>query len=98
MRAWYPKEHGFESGSSGNSSYGKPRKHTHAVVPDPWQYRLSVLVDLQESGIEYHEKPNGSIVANLPGRGWMEKTPEMLKMDYKEYVNKLCGKEVYLIA
>lgn len=98
MSGWSPKRAGFESGNSGNSGYGKPRKHCPAVVPDLWQYKLGLLTYLEEKGIEHYEKESGSIVANLPGHGWMEKTPEMLEKDYKEHVNSLCGREVYLIA
>lgn len=96
--SWSAKRAGFESGTSGNSGYGKTRNHCPAVVPDLWQYKLGLLTDLEEKGIEHYEKLDGSIVANLPGHGWMKKTPEMLEMDYKEHVNKLCGREVYLIA
>jgi len=97
--SWSAKRAGFESGNSGNSGYGRFRKPCRtAVVPDIQQFKHSLLLELDADGIVYDVESDGTIVANLPGRGWVEKTPEMLEEDYKEYVNKLCGREVYLIA
>lgn len=89
MSDWSPKAHGFESGSSGNSSYGKRRTSRSGLLPDFWQYRLGILAELLDDGIDYHEEADGAIVANLPGRGWMKKTSEMQEQDYREYIAKL---------
>lgn len=94
MSSWYPKEHGFESGSSGNSSFGKARTRRARTVPDFWQYRLGVLVDLAEKGIPHYEKEDGTIVADIPGCGKMQMTPEMQKENHQRYVDRLRGKEV----
>ena len=89
--SWSPKNAGFESGSSGNTSYGKCRTSRHGLLPDFWQYRLGILAELLEEGIDYREEADGSIVANLPGRGWMKKTHEMQEQDYRDYIAKLKG-------
>lgn len=88
---WSPKRAGFESGNSGNTSYGKRRTSRSGLLPDFWQYRLGILAELLEEGIDYREEADGSIVANLPGRGWMKKTKEMQEQDYTDYIAKLKG-------
>jgi hypothetical protein len=63
--------------------------------PDFWQYRLGLLMDLDERGIQYYENEDGTIIADLPGCGWMQMTREMQEQNYRRRVNKICGREVY---
>lgn len=85
---WSPKRAGFESGTSGNSSYGKPRKRVVNVVLDLWGYRASIIASLINDGIEYKDEPDGSILAFLNG-AWRKKSFEMLKQDHEDYLKKV---------
>jgi len=96
--SWTPKAAGFESGNSGNTSYGKARIFSKRMVPDRWQYKLGLLMDLEEKGIKYEEKADGTIVADMPDIGLVQMTPELRERNYRRHINQMVGREMYIIA
>lgn len=90
---WSPKSHGFESGSSGNSSWGKPRKHRVNYIPDFWQWRAGLLAMLARENIPVRQEPDGTIVAKF-STGYRKMSPKMQEQNHSAYVDRLLGKEV----
>jgi|GEM_PF-4958134 hypothetical protein len=90
---WSPKRAGFESGSSGNSSWGKPRVHKINVLPDFWKWRAGLLFHLANENIPVEERPDGAIIAKF-GAEYRIMTPEMQQENYQMHLDKLLRKEV----
>lgn len=89
---WSPKSHGFESGSSGNSSWGKPRKYRVNYIPDFWQWRAGLLAKLLQENIPVRQEPDGTIIAKF-GSELRKMSMELQQENYNTYVDQLLGKE-----
>ncbi len=92
MSSWSPKRAGFESGSSGNSSWGKPRVHKVNVLPDFWKWRAGLLFHLAKENIPVEERPDGTLIAKF-GTEYGVMTPKMQHAEHERYIDKLLKKE-----
>ncbi|HIH93646.1 TPA: hypothetical protein HA338_06275 [Methanosarcina acetivorans] len=90
--SWSAKRAGFESGSSGNSSWGKSRTHRVAYLSDFWQWRAGLLASLARENIPVKQEPDGTIVAKF-GTEYRAMTPQQQQENYDTHVDKLLGKE-----
>ena len=90
--SWSPKRAGFESGTSGNSSYGKPRVHKVNVLPDFWKWRAGLLFHLAKKNIPVEDRPDGTLVAKF-GTEYRAMTPKMQEAEYNKHIDRILGKE-----
>jgi hypothetical protein len=87
--SWSPKRAGFESGASGNSSWGRSRADNN-ILPDFRKWRAGLLFYLAKKNIPVEDRPDGTLVAKF-GAEYKAMTPEMQWENYERYLDKITG-------